>query len=654
MRAIGMAVGLLAGLLGIAIAAVVLGAAPLVRWAVEQPLSRIAGRKIALDGPLSVQWGLPTRISAEDVHVANAAWGSRPDMFVAQRLEIELSPWTLLDRPVHVSRITVDHAMLLLETSPAGERNWHLALTSAAPGRSDFPDLNHLLVRDGSFVFRNGVTGAETKVALNALEFAAPDPAAPAKFTADGLFQQRPTRLVATVGPLRDLRDQAKPYPIAVEASLADSHLVVQGTVQHPLDFSGLDLRLSLSGRKLDDIGDAFGVPLPPLPDFRGTAQLTGTGDEWALKALTVKLGHSDLEGGIAVNTHGKVPHLRADLTASRFDVGDFVGFLGATPATSSAPSTAAQQDNPGHRIIPATPIAVDRLAGIDADLSFDAARLDPSKGLPLERLSAGLHLKDGVLTLTPLRFAVAGGAVSVDMILDARPRSPRLDLDLDIRQIDLHRLAAGTAVPDLVKETRGIAGGFVRVKSAGKSLRDFLAHMDGDAGLFVEQGQLSRLLQEIGGLNVVQALGLVVNGDRAIPINCLISRFDIKSGIATAAPLLLDTDDSTMVGKGNVNFAAETIYLDIKPYHKHFTPLTLRAPIELRGTFAQPQIGVSKVGLVERLGAAITLGVLVPPAALLPLIDTGLGDNKACASAFAQPPEAPAVGTSQPPRADR
>src|SRR6185312_3342670 len=102
--------------------------------------------------------------------------------------------------------------------------------------------------------------------------------------------------------------------------------------------------------------------------------------------------------------------------------------------------------------------------------------------------------------------------------------------------------------------------------------------------------------------------------------VNCLASRFDLRRGIATATSLLLDTDASTVVGRGNFNFAAETIYVDLVPHHKHLDPLTLTSPVELRGTFAKPEIASSKVSLLERFGEAVGFHVPPAPPALRPL----------------------------------
>ncbi len=631
-----------------------LGGARAVVWAIEHPVSGMVGRQIRIDGPLAIRWGAPTRLVAEDVHVANAAWGTEPDMFSARRLEIDLHARTLLRGPTRIPLIALDGAKLLLETSKKGERNWDFGAKSAAPKkRSQFPDLRHFAVTDSALLFHNGETEARTELGLATLDFQQPDPASPVTIAAAGTFQKAPIRLAGTVGPIAQLRDPQKPYPVKFEGGVDQIRLAAEGTVDEPLDFAGINLRLSLSGAKLDELADMLGVPLPELPDFRGTAVLAGGNGRFELKALTMRTGHSDLEGGVAIDTNAKVPQLQANLTSTFIDLADFKGLYGGKPAASSAPP---KPPDPGDRIIPNTPISVQKLPGVNAELNFDGTNIKSTGALPLERVSLGLTLKDGELELRRLRFHAAQGDVDLSFHFTpfTKDGPPRLKANVNIRHVDLHQLLSSPSMPDIVKQTAGVAGGFIKIDTSGVSLREFLARMNGDAGIFMENGQLSQLLEQIVPINVLGALGVYVLGGKPVQINCFVSRFDIKQGIATGTTLLFDTDNETVVGEGNVNFADETLYLRLVPYNKKFTVVTLRSPVDVRGTLKKPQYHLEAAGLVARLGAAVGLGVLFPPAALLPLIDTGLGDNNACSKAFAaqRPPgnAEPKTGSSTPP----
>src|SRR4051794_13880436 len=129
----GWALAVLVVVTGAVAAAVWLGGARAVVWLVEHPVSTSIGREIRIAGPLVIEWGAPTRIVVEDIHVANASWGSQPEMFRAKRLEIALFARSLIFGPTRIPAITFDGAKLLLETSDHGDANWHFAPAAAAP-----------------------------------------------------------------------------------------------------------------------------------------------------------------------------------------------------------------------------------------------------------------------------------------------------------------------------------------------------------------------------------------------------------------------------------------------------------------------------------------------------------------------------------------
>jgi AsmA family protein len=627
-----------------------------VAWALEHPVSGTIGRDIRL-AHTEVDWGSwgrPTRLVMDDVHVANAPWGSAPDMFVAKRVEIAFYAKSLILAPTRIPLIALDNAKLLLETSKDGKRNWDFGLSSAAPKkRHQFPDLRRLTVTHSELTFQNGETGAHSLLEVAKLDFSERDLQEPVVMVIDGAFQKAPMHLQATIGPIAELRNTEKPYPFKFEGKVDQLRLAADGTVQEPLDVSGVDARLSLEGAKLNELATRLGVPLPELPDVKGTGKLTGGDGHWTMEALTLRTGKSDLEGGIGVDTTGKVPAIEANLTSSFIDMADFKGLYGGTPGRSSAPAKPADNSS---RVLPDTAIAIHKLPGVNAKLSFEGSRIQSAGGLPVERIVLGLELRDGELEVKPLRLHTADGDIDLSLHFTPFTGPPHLNANLDIRHIDLHKLLDHPSMPAMLRETAGTAGGFAKIDTTGVSLRQFLGRMSGDAGFFLGNGQISALMEQLAPINVVGALGVYATGDHPVQINCMVSRFDIKQGVATATTFLVDTKDVDIVGKGNANFADETLDLNLTPHNKSFTIVSLRTPVDIGGTFAKPDYHVEAGGLIARLGAAVGLGVLFPPAALVPLIDTGLGEKNACSKAYAaqQPPgtPAPSTGSSTPPKA--
>ena len=562
MRARNVAGGVGAGLLIIIIvllAALAIDGGPIFAWLIEHPLSRLAGYQILVDGPVSVHWGRPTRLVAENVRIANARWSSRPDMFVAQRAEIDIDPRTLLSGPPQVPLVLIEHALLLLESDPDGQRNWdvgHPLLDVESAGGGRLPRPSHIVLRDATFVFRSG--GPERMLVADSLAVDLPDATAPIRLSAAGNYRHQPILISGSLGSLDELRRPMRPYPVALEARIADSDLSVHGTTRQPWALAGIEATLTFTGRHLDDLAAAFGLALRPLPELHAAGELSGGDGEWAIKALTASLGRSDVEGGVALSTRGPVPDIRADLTSRVTDLDDLASLVGAARLVASAPP-APRPIEPGGRVTPAASIAAFRMPGMTIEATFHGAHVTASEAPPIEKFAVALRLEDGIVALDPMTFSVAGGDVALKASVNPVPQAPELTLDLDIRRVDLAELARRTPLPPFAKDARGTLGGFVRVRGAGRSLRDFLGSLEGEAGVFAENGEFSPALQQLLAPDVLDALGLD-GGTRGVPVSCMISHFNFAKGVGTASTLLLDTHAATLLGQGTVNFGAETI----------------------------------------------------------------------------------------------
>jgi uncharacterized protein involved in outer membrane biogenesis len=143
-----------------------------------------------------------------------------------------------------------------------------------------------------------------------------------------------------------------------------------------------------------------------------------------------------------------------------------------------------------------------------------------------------------------------------------------------------------------------------------------------------VRDGTLSHLATEVMGLDVAQALGLVLTGDRSLPLNCARLSLVAQNGVVQPRPAVLDNADSTIWITGQVNLRDESLDLRAIIRPKDWSPLSLRTPITVTGTLGDPNVGIETAGLVGRVLGAIALGALAgPAAALLPLIEQGGGN---------------------------
>ena len=103
-----------------------------------------------------------------------------------------------------------------------------------------------------------------------------------------------------------------------------------------------------------------------------------------------------------------------------------------------------------------------------------------------------------------------------------------------------------------------------------------------------------------------------------------------------TSRAIVLDTSDTVITGEGRISLADETLDILLKPQPKDKSILSLRSPLRIGGTFAQPSAGPEKAALAGRVGLALLLGAINPLLALAATVETGPGENADCASVLA------------------
>jgi AsmA protein len=125
--------------------------------------------------------------------------------------------------------------------------------------------------------------------------------------------------------------------------------------------------------------------------------------------------------------------------------------------------------------------------------------------------------------------------------------------------------------------------------------------------------------------------LMLKLSGDKLVKLRCAIADFEVKQGVMQADALIFDTEITTIVGTGSIDLRQERLDLTLNPNTKDTSPVALRSPIYVRGSFAKPDVQIDKGRVAVRALGAIALGIASPVLALIPLIDAGPGQDSDC-----------------------
>ena len=599
---------------------------------IERRVEASTGRKLEIRGNLDVDpgWRIFT-VRADDVTLANAAWSDTPLMAEAERLELRLRIWPALFRRQYLlPSATLVRPRVLLEREMEQEGNWVLRKN---PGKRRL-EISQLLVEDGTLEFHDEKLRTDLLLQMKSGKPGKDDALAPLALIGSGMFRGQKFELDGLIESPLALRDKAEPYHVEARARAGATRAHARGNVSAMAALRNFDLALELQGADLAQLDGIADVVLPNTPPYRLDGQLLRDGDVWNYKDFTGTVGDSDIAGNATVTLGGERPHLKAALVSKSLDFDDLAGFVNA-PASADAGETAnAEQKREAAklaasgRVLPQRPYELEKMRRMDADVTLRATRVvaDP---LPLESLDGRLLLVDGVAKLDPLKLGVAGGSVESRITLDASGSPIRSDADITLRGLQLPKLFPDA---ELTKGSAGRIGGHIALAGRGNSVAQMLANSDGKAGLVMGKGRISNLLLELAGLDVAEALKFLLGKDRIIPLRCAHADFTVKDGVVTADQFVFDTTDTILFGEGTISLRDETLALTLKPRPKDRSIVSLRSPLEVDGTFKDPDIHPKAGPLALRGLAAAALYLIAPPAALLALLETGPGEDSNCA----------------------
>jgi uncharacterized protein involved in outer membrane biogenesis len=595
--------------------------APIERMTLEK-----TGRVLAISGDIEVRFpGFRPRVHVGALTFANPSWTRERQMVTANAVEIAIDLPQLFLRNIVFSEIRLNRPVVFLEQGSDGRKNWLLDLNQQDEGARI--RIDRLTLDQGQL----GYDDAGEKTSIRAqLSTASTD--AGVVFSAQGQYKGLPFKARGSGGSVLAIRDESTPYPLKVDVIVGRTGVRAEGTITSLLKFSAIDMRLALSGESLDQLYPLLGIAFPTTRAYATKGHLLRSENTWRYEKFTGRIGDSDIAGTLRVDTGGKRPVIKAELISNVLALDDLGPIIGSRPgsvtqAAGEAVAPVATASARG-RVLPNMPFKTDRWDSVDAEVTLTAKTIRRAEALPLENLLTHLSLRDSVLTLDPLNFGVAGGQLNAVIGLDGRKNPVQASTRIRARKMLIAKLFPTV---ELSKTSIGQVNGDFDLKGEGNSVGRMLATANGKVRLVVADGEISRLMMEKIGLHLWEMLQLKVTGDQLIDLRCGVASFDVKKGTLYADALIFDTEVTTIIGTGSIDLEQEKLDLTLNQKTKNTSPLALRSPIYVRGSFANPDVEVDKARVAARGFGAIALGLINPLLALLPLIDAGPGQDSDC-----------------------
>jgi uncharacterized protein involved in outer membrane biogenesis len=604
---------------------------------VEARFSAALGRTVTIDH-LSVKLSSAPLVALDRIVVANPP-SFPPDTHLGEidRLSFRVDLRNLLHGSIVIPELTIDHPVSRLERSPSGEPNWKLAGVADGNSSTAPPQIGRLTINDGHAHLTDPVIKSDLEMTLRTED--SPNGVSQIVLQGKGTYAGAPTTVNLRGGSLLSLRQADIRYPIDLRWDVGPTHMRLTGSVDDPMSFAGLDGMLDMSGPDLAKLYPMLGLAMPPSPPYHLKGKIAYADRVVRFTNFTGSLGSSDLNGTLSVDTKGDKPRLDGDLNSRKLVFADLAGFVGGEPGKPDAPNATpqrkavAEEAKASDKALPAKRIDLEKLNSMNAHVTYRGKRIQADY-LPIDDLTADLSLENGRLQLQPLDFGVGKGTIALKVDIDSHIDPPHVSVSTDFRRLDLQRIMQQTKT----FEGFGMIGGHADVVSNGSSVAEIMANGDGGITLVMAGGEISALLMELAGLEVADALGVAVSDKNAkYKIRCMVADSDLRGGVLEIKTLVFDTTDTTLTGKGTIDFRDESLKLKIESHPKDPSILTLRAPVNVSGTLKHPTVIPDPAVTTGRVAAMVGLGILLPGiGALIPTIELGLGKDSDCAGLIA------------------
>ncbi|MEM7226622.1 MAG: AsmA family protein [Pseudomonadota bacterium] len=600
------------------------------RATIQEQVKAATGRDFTVAGPIDIQVSLQPSIALDDVTLANAPWASETPMIRVKHFEVEVALLPLISGQIDVRNLVLVEPKVLLEIDEQGKGNWQMGdapaeQSGSGAGKYPLPNIETIRGESGQLVFHSLASGARYSVSFEEVTAEPPD-------RVDGLVQ------IATRGALNDVPFTldgkmtplaalgSGPFRFDATAEALGAKIAAKGQIAQPAKAKGLDVQVSAKGQSLADLDPAAGGGLPALGPYELSANVVQSGESYEIKGLSAKLADSDLAGNATFAPGAARPKITAELRSSQLDL--------AQIADAAAQGDAASAEDSAY-VFGETPLPIETLKLADAEISLTAAKVKLATGLELQAVNLKAALDRGHLKVKPFKSVLAKGALDLDLSFDASQEPPQLALQIEAKDVDYGLMLTQL---DVVDGVSGNLDASILFNGSGRSPRELAAGLNGRTEMISYNGQISDELAGVMATGLWQILSPFSKKTDYIPVNCAVSRFDVKQGLATSTALLMDTPTLVLVGSGTVDLKTEKLDLVFETDSKDVSLASFAADFHVRGTLAEPTASPDPLGIVK--GAASIAGSVIMPlhtvAALLTEDRlTGLDNKVRCVKAL-------------------
>ena len=430
--------------------------------------------------------------------------------------------------------------------------------------------------------------------------------------------------LTAT-GRLENNEDRVHLRDVVVIAVGSEARLAGSFSLEETPSF---DLDLGFASTDLSLWQELAGTQLPVMAvDF--SANVSGQPNALEIRGIRLDAGESRVEGNIDITEQGTV-FIAGSLASPRLELNPWLA--GEEPAPGPEPDA-------GPLLFDETELQELGVLGVELNLELSVA-LASFRNAEYSDVNIHLLLRDHQLEIAPFNLSGSGGGhFSGAILFDESGPVPVLDVDLAASTMPLAIGAREGQDPSTLPR----ADLRFSLHGTGRTHRQLAESLDGKVRLEVGPGQLAAsnytfLTNDF----IAELLGILNPFSKTrefTQIECAVAAAEIESGQVALDPIVLQTEQLTVVSQGAIDLGTEKIDLTFNSKQRKglgFSASDLVNPfIKVGGTLASPVIELDPAGTVVRGGLAVVTGGLSILANSL--AERFLSSNDPCGKALEQ-----------------
>ncbi len=583
-------------------------------------VKQATGRELVIKGKASLSLFPNVAVVVEDVTLGNPAGFTSPYFVTVKKLETGAALKPLLSKELRITGIAVEGAVLNLEETKAGAKNWEFAApgggSSAAKSKdvakaddaASSPALNGFAIGDITLkdsavhYMKPGAATIAVKDILLTVHGA--DGNAPLAIEGSVRYQDAPVKLQLTVDALQAaLSGEATPAMVAL--SLPDGSVKFEGKAsmkERPnvdgalaVSIGNLPKLLAWATAKPAPVGLPKQVELTSVLALKGAQAVT-------LSDLSLTVDALKAEGKLALNLTGAVPALQGALSLGEVDLD---ALLASQEKTAPAKATAAKTRPKATSAEgwSRAPIDLSGLRAANANLDLKLAALKVSN-LEIHDIATSIALNQGNLKLNLGNASLYSGTAKGTVMLDGSSSVPSMATNLALTDIQIDPLMTAMSGASRLS---GVGNVSLVLNAQGSSQYAMVNALGGKGAIRLTDGAVK-------GINIAQFLrnakkGFLFgdNSTEKTDFTELAASFEIAKGLLSNKDLSMKSPILRLAGSGTANLPARLLNYRLVPTlvgtlqgqgGKEAAGLAI--PLLIAGPWSNPTVTPDVKGIIE------------------------------------------------------